>query len=253
MQIIILASGSAGNATLVKCGDNSILIDAGITLRDLTALFKKYGQPSAVFCSHSHSDHIKSCGALGRKFKMPIYLHSATYEKKQKIFNNCPVHFIDPGIKNPVKLFNDRLEISSFSTQHDCEASLGFIVKDLQENKKICYLTDTGSFTKLMYEAAKDCDGYLLETDYDDEELEKTAEYDDILKDRIRSDFGHLSNKQAINFCKRLDFTKLKFISFIHLSKVTNSHEIVQGLIDSNFPNHKEKFFIEPIEQKLEI
>lgn len=198
-------------------------------------------------------DHIKSSGAVGRKIKIPIYLHSANYEKKQKIFNNVAVRFIDPGIKEPIKLFDDELQITPFSTQHDCEACVGYIIEDLTTNKKLCYLTDTGSFTRLMYERTKDCDAYIIETDYDDEMLEKTSEYDDLLKDRICSDFGHLSNTQVIKFLSGLDMDKVQFVSLVHLSKVTNAPTRVRELFDEAFPDHKAKIFIEPINIKLEI
>ncbi len=253
MNIYVLASGSSGNGTLIEHNGKFLMIDAGIALKEFMNLFQTLGTPEALFITHSHSDHIKSAGAIGRKIKIPIYLHSANYEKKQKIFNNVKVQFIDPGIKDPVKLFNDEIQISPFSTQHDCEACVGYIIEDLIANKKFCYLTDTGSFTRLMYDKTKDCDAYLIETDYDEELLEQTPEYDDLLKQRIRSDFGHLSNQQVIEFCKNLDLDKVQFITLVHLSKITNNHKRVRELFDEAFPLHKDKFFIEPLNKKLEI
>ncbi|MGV8131134.1 MAG: MBL fold metallo-hydrolase, partial [Candidatus Pacearchaeota archaeon] len=253
MNVYILASGSSGNGTLIEHNGKFIMVDAGIALKDFMALFKQHGEPEGLFITHSHSDHIKSAGAVGRKIKIPVYLHSANYEKKQKIFNNVKVQFIDPGIKPPTKLFNNELQITPFSTQHDCEACVGYIIEDLVAKKKLCYLTDTGSFTRLMYEMTKDCDAYIIETDYDDEFLNETVEYDDILKQRIRSDFGHLSNKQVIEFCKNLDLDKVQFICLVHLSKITNSSKRVYELFGEAFPDHIDKFIVEPINQKLEI
>lgn len=253
MKIHVLASGSSGNGTLIEHNGRFLMIDAGIALKEFMNLFKQAGTPEALFITHSHSDHIKSAGAIGRKIKIPVYLHSANYEKKQKNFNKVEVRFIDPGIKEPVKLFNDEIKVTPFSTQHDCEACVGFIVEDLIANKKFCYLTDTGSFTRLMYEMTKDCDAYIIETDYDDTMLDETLEYDDLLKDRIRSDFGHLSNNQVIEFCRTLDLDKVQFISLVHLSKITNSHARVTELFGAAFPMHKHKFYIEPLNQVLEI
>lgn len=253
MKAIILASGSSGNSTLIEHKGRFILLEAGITLKELVGCFKKYGTPEALFITHEHSDHVKSSGAVGRKFKIPVYLLSGCYEQKQKIFNNVKVQFIDPGIKESVKLFDDELEISSFSTQHDCRGgSVGFIITDLVANKKLCYLTDTGSFTRLMYERTKDCDAYILESDYDEELLEKTAEYDELLKQRIKSDFGHLSNAQVIDFCSRLDLNKIQFIALVHLSRVTNNHTKVKEMFDKAFPTYQ-NIFIEPLGQELKI
>lgn len=252
MIVTILASGSSGNGTLLEIQGSRILIDAGIPMRDFLKLFATSGVPDALLITHSHSDHIKSAGALARKLKIPVYLHSATYEKKQKIFNNCKVQFIDPGVKEPLILF-DKFKIEPFNTNHDVEACLGFRITDLTNDRILSYITDTGSFTRVMYEKTKNAHAYIIETDYDEVLLEKTAEYDDILKDRIRSDFGHLSNQQVIEFCKRLDLDKISFVGLIHLSKVTNSPELVTSMFTESFPEYKNTFIVEPLNNPLTV
>lgn len=251
MKVTVLASGSKGNGTLIENNGHKIMIDAGIAYKHFAKAFDKFGSPEALFISHSHGDHVKSAGTVSRELNIPVYLHSATYEKTQdKIFKNCKVYHIDPGIKDPVILFNNTLKITPFSTQHDCEACVGFVIEDLITNKKLCYLTDTGSFTKVMYNAILDCHAYIIETDYDEKMLED-SDYDQLLKDRIVSDFGHLSNQQVVELLNKLDMDKIKFVALVHLSENTNSPETVEKIFKENFPKHFDKILIEPINKTI--
>jgi phosphoribosyl 1,2-cyclic phosphodiesterase len=252
VKIRILASGSSGNATLIEIQGRRILIDAGIAKYLLLEAFEKYGRPEAVFITHSHGDHILSAGAMGRTLKIPIYMHPLTYSAKEDKLAGCNVQFTDPGVTPDIKLFDDKVTVKPFSTQHDTTACIGFIITDEVEKKKLCFITDTGCFTRLMMHVTKDCHGYIMEADYDDDLLDKTAEYDDVLKDRIRSDFGHLSNAQVMNYCKTLDFDKTtKFVIFGHLSEKTNSPETIKNHINNFFPKHADKFLIQPFDEEI--
>lgn len=254
MKIRILASGSDGNATLIETPVGKILIDAGIPLYKLMEFFEQYGKPDVVLITHSHGDHIKSAGALGRKLKVPIYMHPLTYKEKQENFNKCDVKFLNPGITPDLQLFGDTITVKPFNTQHDTAACIGFVIQETgEQGKKLCFITDTGCFTRLMKHATEGCDGYIIETDYDEEELEKTAVYDDALKDRIRSDFGHLSNQQAIEYCQSLDLSKTEFVILIHLSKNTNSPELARKRFEEVFPNEINKFLIEPFNLEITL
>lgn len=246
MQITILASGSKGNGTLIETERGNILIDAGIAYKHFSESFEKYGSPNVLFITHSHGDHIQSAGTIGRRLSIPVYLHSATYQKTQSKFEQCDVKFVDPGVEKPVKLFNDTIQVTAFSTQHDCEACVGYIIEDLINHKKLCYITDTGSFTKVMYQAISGCDAYIIETDYDEQLLEE-SDYDQLLKDRISSDFGHLSNQQVIELLKTLPLKDLSFVALVHLSRNTNSPERVQELFSKAFPDEIHKIHIEPL------
>lgn len=252
MKINVLASGSKGNGTLVESNGHYLMIDAGIAYKHFTPMFEKYGTPEALFISHSHVDHIKSAGTVSKRLQIPVYLHSATYEKKQAIFNHCNVNFIDPGTRPPVTLFGN-LKVTPFSTQHDAEACVGFVIEDLTSNKKLCYLTDTGSFTKVMYNAILDCDAYVIETDYDEQMLQEYEDYTQELKDRISSDFGHLSNQQVVKFLNLRKLDNVTFVALVHLSRNSNSPERVKEIFEKDFKQHMSKIYIEPLNQTLEL
>ena len=187
-------------------------------------------------------DHSNGAGIIARKFGCPIYIPEKSFEKKAGLFNDCLVNYANGGDTIMV----EHLEIKTFNTRHDSEACIGFVITDTLTKQKIGYLTDTGSITRLIKESLRDCDAYMIEADYDEDGLEKCAEYDDILKERIKSDFGHLSNTQALAFVEEhINLDKTQWILFGHLSERTNSPDILRGHIERKFPKrHWDKFHV---------
>ena len=196
-------------------------------------------------------DHIQGAGVTARKLKCPVYIAEKCFEKKAYLFDKTPVNYIIGG--DVVKVGN--FSIKAFSTRHDSEECLGFVITEKDTNKKLAFLTDTGSITKLMREVMRDCDAYMIEADYDEEGLEKNAEYDDILKQRIRSDFGHLSNTQALEYISNnVDLNKTQWILFSHMSENTNSPEILEKQAQFKLPEiHWGKIHIAKNITKLNI
>lgn len=247
MQIKTLFTGSSGNCTLIKNDTTQILIEAGVPFVKVDEKLENKSI-DAIFISHEHGDHIKCAGVLGRKFNCPIYLPEMCYEKKQDLFKNCNIHFINGGDTIDIKDFSLKI----FSTRHDAVASVDFTITDKLSNKKFGYLTDTGAYTKLIRDELQGCDAYLLECDYDEEELDK-CDYEDELKARIMSPWGHLSNQKTLDFVKEtMDMEKVGGILLAHLSQKSNSPEIVRKRISERFEQRfLDKFIIAPAEINL--
>ena len=228
MYIHSLYSSSSGNCTRVYNDTTSILLDCGVSKK---RIFTNGDFPiDAIFCSHEHSDHVAGAGVLCRKLKVPIYIHKKSYEPlTEKIFKKCEdyINEFEGGQAITIKDFR----ISAFSTRHDSKnGGMGYIVKELSTGKYFGYLTDTGSFTKLMKETLQGCDAYFIEAAHDT--------YDDILKDRIMSPFGHLSNEQTMQFIDDVvkeNFDKTQWIIFGHLSERTNTPELVKTAFYTKF------------------
>ena len=247
MKINILASSSEGNSTHIYTENTSILIDAGISAKKIielagTATF------DAVFVSHEHSDHVQGLGALGRKTGLKIYIHEPVFNKIKNNLKNCDVELWPIG--GTAKI-ND-LEVISFSSRHDSAYSCGFII---QENtKKLAYLTDTGSWTKLMAKHMINCSGYIIEADYDYDSLMAYEEYDDYLKERISSDWGHLGNNQTVALIKHLKIKDPAFVVFAHISPRTNTPDLVLKSAFEAFPSwDKNIFYTAPTKKILEL
>jgi phosphoribosyl 1,2-cyclic phosphodiesterase len=270
MKINNLASSSSGNCTHISTDTASILIDTGGPALSMKKIFAALGHQNidAVFITHEHGDHMGVAGPLGRKLKIPLYMHRDSYERyehnewfekfaydkkadvngRKPKFVDCNVKYLDPSAEYTV----GDLIIKPFSTPHDSVYSVGYVVTDTTTNKKLGYLTDCGSFTKVMYDALKDCDAYMIEADYDEQGLEDYDGYDDLHKDRLRSSLGHLSNAQTLEFLESLGIDTAEFVMFCHLSPRTNSPEVLLKMAGEVFPEYG-KFLIAPNDEVLEL
>lgn len=245
MEIISIGSSSSGNSTLVYNNTAALLIDSGVPVKQVLERSKRKVF-DGLLISHEHGDHIKTAGALGRKTKTPIYISSRTAErwltKHAGDFDDCTLHdFTDTTV-----LTLGNMTIKGFSTKHDAAHSLGFVIEE--PGTKFCYLTDTGSVSKSMFETIKDCDSFFIECDYDEELMKAYEDYGQDLKDRITSNFGHLSTQQMLELVEQLGVTRARKFIVGHLSSRTNNPEKVKERIAAKFPNNLDKFIIAPFD-----
>ena len=250
MKLLPIGSSSSGNSTMIYNDDTHILIDCGVSMK---AVLAKTGRKEfdALFISHEHGDHISGAGPLGRKTQVPIFINEIVYTAKQDLFDGCITRFIDETSSVTIGSFI----ITPFSTKHDAKHPLGFVVEEPATGTSLCYLTDTGNISKTMREATKNCNVFFLECDYDDQLILDYDGYDQLLKDRIMSNFGHLSNRQALEFIQTFNLDNIKAVIFGHISPRTNSPEKVMERVDEfeKLANVKEKIFIAPFEHPLDL
>jgi len=249
MKIHPIFSSSFGNCCVVYTDTTKILLDVGVSWKKATAA-AHITDLDAIFCSHAHGDHISGAGIAGRKTGKTIYLPKETFEKKAELFTKCSVEYITGG---DVTIVGD-LSILSVSTRHDTKNSLAFIVTEISSGKKFGLLTDTGSISKVMRSKFSDCNGYLIEADYDPKLLKEFPDYDDYLKERIDSPWGHLSTHQAIEFIyENLDLENIDWILLGHISSNTNSPELVLEKMHNAFPDYEKKFTCAPTSSPMEL
>lgn len=246
MKIRSLFSSSSGNSCQIKSNSSHILIDAGVSFKRLSEQADEdLLDLDALFITHDHGDHVGGAGVLGRKTNAPIYIHEKSYKAREKLFKNCDIRFLEVG---RTYVIGD-LEILAFSNKHDAQYCVSFIVTDTISKKKFGYTTDTGMFTPLMKNYLKGCDGYLIEANYDVQMMTDYEDYDQIHKDRVMSDLGHLSNDQWSDYIEsELDLDTIEFLLIGHMSPRTNSEEIINGIIQEKFQKHADKFIFAPNE-----
>ena len=243
-------SSSAGNACRIFNKNTTILIDAGVSFKKLEKAAGAGFRPDALFITHEHSDHTSGAGIANRKTKCPIYMPQASYMEKQAIFKDYQPEFLVGGDEIAIGDF----KIKAFSTRHDSKACVGYTITEIPTGKKFGYVTDSGSYSKLMAVALEGSDAYLLEADYDERLLDEYEEYPDVHKNRIRSPWGHLSNTQTLEFIKTsVDLEKTQWILLGHLSPRTNTPETLLTQVSNQFPKYLDKFKIAPTPAALEI
>jgi len=227
LYISSLNSGSNGNCYYVGNEQDAILIDAGISCREIEKRMKnlelKMDRIKAVFISHEHSDHIKGLTVLSRKYNLPVYINNATRKEARLKLNRSLVH--DFEHEKAIKI--GTLFITAFSKNHDAVDPYSFTVSD---NKiTIGVFTDIGCSCNNLVRHFKECTAAFLESNYDEEMLEN-GNYPYLLKKRIRGGKGHLSNKQALDLFLEHKSSKMTHLLLSHLSKNNNRPEIVKKL-----------------------
>ncbi len=224
MKIDILASGSSGNCIALTVDDKTLLIDAGIAKTKIEKALMNVGirpdQVEAIFVTHAHNDHVKGL-PLANKYQIPVY---AT-EGEWKLINN-----VDDDLKRYVFKEDNRYEshlfdmgemaVIPFAVHHDSYEPVGY--KVLLGDKQVSVCLDTGHVDKDMFDAMKDSDVYIIESNHEPKMVEASSGYPYSVKVRILSDIGHLSNQQTASALSKLVRGKGEQIYLVHLSDKNN-------------------------------
>jgi phosphoribosyl 1,2-cyclic phosphodiesterase len=234
--ITSLNSGSNGNCYYIGNDTEAVLVDAGISCREIERRMKRLGllmaKIKAVFISHEHSDHIKGLPVLVKKYRLPVYITPMTMRSgglnfEENLLKNFIAH-------EPVSIGG--LSVTAFPKFHDACDPYSFIVSD--DNICIGVFTDIGAPCVHLKKYFQKCHAAFLEANYDEKMLEK-GNYPIYLKNRIRGGKGHLSNKQAVELFVTYKPDFMSHLLLSHLSKNNNSPELVQELFDAHAENVK--------------
>ncbi|HLE25725.1 MAG TPA: MBL fold metallo-hydrolase [Thermodesulfobacteriota bacterium] len=214
MKIRTLASGSSGNSLFVETRRTKILVDAGLSHRQLTDRLKKMGvlmsDIDAVLITHEHTDHVAAIPQI----KAPVYVSSSTVSLwKDKVKD---LKEFEPGSQF---FLNDAL-ITPFPVPHDALDPVGFTIET--DHKKLGIVTDIGSVTALVRERLRGSNALIIEFNYDEGML-LYGSYPWDLKQRIKSRLGHLSNEDAAELLQSLIHEELRYVILAHLSEVNNT------------------------------
>ena len=220
MKIKVLASGSKGNSTLIRTEKINLLIDCGITYQYLCNELEDTGimpkDLDAILITHTHSDHIKGLTALVKKTNIKVYiLEEMLDEIKTKVPYERINYYTDP-------LYLEDLKIELIRISHDVEG-VGFIIEN--NNRNIVYITDTGYINRKYLPLMKNKNLYVIESNHDEEMLME-GPYPYILKQRVISDHGHLSNTTTANYLSQIVGDRTERIILAHISENNNTPEL---------------------------
>ncbi|MFQ5450982.1 MAG: MBL fold metallo-hydrolase [Nitrospinaceae bacterium] len=224
MQFSVLSSGSKGNSLYVEANGTKILLDAGLSAKHLTARLASIGrQPGdldAVFLTHEHSDHVRGVGPLVRKHNLPLFSTEGTYKRIRHAAGRIPA-WTPIRAEEPVTLGG--LVLEPYSTPHDAEESVAFVIR--HGPIKLGHVTDLGCVTPRVKEKLAKSDALLLEANHDIQMLE-AGPYPWPLKQRIKSELGHLSNEACGDLLAAVAHSRLRLVVLMHLSETNNHPDI---------------------------
>ena len=194
MKVKVLASGSKGNSTLIRTDKINILIDMGVTYQYLCNELDKINlEPrnlDAILITHTHSDHVKGLASLVKKTNIKVYIIE---EMLPELANKIP--------KENLFIYSNKLELNDLTIKtvrisHDVEG-VGFIIEN--NNKSLVYITDTGYINEKNLKQLVNKNTYIVESNHDEKMLME-GPYPYILKQRVISDKGHLSNNMIAEY-----------------------------------------------------
>jgi phosphoribosyl 1,2-cyclic phosphodiesterase len=219
-----LASGSSGNCFYIEVGDNSYLIDAGLSAKYICQRLNSIGKNilsiKGIFITHEHTDHICGLKTLLKRFNIPIYLTKGTYDS---CFNmNIDKKFVNI-IKPNKEFFLDDSIIFPFLKSHDAKEPVGYSF--IYNNEKISFITDLGYATDIVKEQISSSSILFLESNYDNHML-INGRYPYYLKERIKGKKGHLSNYDASVAVIENATSKLKYVVLSHISLNNNTCDL---------------------------
>ncbi len=232
-----LNSGSNGNCYYVGNEKEAVLIDAGISCREIEKRMRNLNLNielvKALFISHEHIDHIRGVVVLARKYQLPVYITPDTLRHSQLFLEKDLLCIFNAN--EPVSIGN--LSVIPFAKFHDGIDPYSFLVEG--NGVRVGVITDIGIACKQVVHYFKQCHACFLETNYDEQMLESGG-YPIHLKNRIRGDKGHLSNLQALQLFLDHKPAYMSHLFLSHLSKNNNCPELVLNL----FENHAVKIKI---------
>ncbi len=224
-----LASGSSGNATLVRAGRISFLIDVGLPMRKLSAALQKQGLTpadlSGIVITHEHSDHIQSAHAVSKRHGVPLIASERTLAAFYRRKTQTPHQILPVGDCWAV----GDLQIETFPIPHDAADPVGVNIIHVPTKQKASHLTDFGHVTETIRRAIRGANLLVLEANHDVYRLQGGG-YPGHLKARILSDTGHLSNEAAAHLlCEHALAHGPHTVWLAHLSKENNTPKLALG------------------------
>lgn len=229
-KVAMLASGSKGNAALISTDKQNFLVDIGISCRMLNSKLKNLGMEikdlDGIFLTHEHTDHVKGLETFCKNYQIPVYSSEKTWQAV--LMRNKNIERRNCRIIKGSMLCGD-VKINSFNISHDAVDPHGYSFS--YQKSKCTYVTDTGFVTEAVKAEAQDADTLILEANHDIAML-KNGIYPELLKKRILSTRGHLSNDSAGWFLASLQKLPEQII-LAHLSHENNLPSIALQTVEN--------------------
>lgn len=222
VRVCVLGSGSSGNCTWIECGEDAILIDAGLSARRTLRTLHECGLDErkirAVCITHEHTDHTTGAARLHALLGVPFYANTRTARAVKNVPAECWKCFVtgNPFAVGPFSIY-------PFALPHDAYEPVGYRISC--GGVRIGIATDLGMATTLVRGMLRGCRLLVLESNHDEEML-RDSDRRWSLKQRILGNQGHLSNRMAAALASEVAGDTLETLVLAHLSESCNREDL---------------------------
>lgn len=233
--LTILGSGSSGNCAYIETEATRLLIDAGISAKQIeermASIGKSPSQLHGILITHEHNDHIQGLRVLATRYRIPVYANSQTRLAIIENFEATSSHnsinwkIFETGQRFPVGDF----DAEPFSIPHDACEPVGFLLH--HADRCVGFFTDLGHATQLVLDKARRVHILILETNYDERLLQDDHNRPWSVKQRISGRHGHLSNEAAAKLLGEIINKELLHVYLAHLSQECNQPKLAEAVI----------------------
>ena len=243
MRFALLGSGSSGNALLVAGESAKILIDNGLSYRQLVLRCEAVGECldglAGVFVTHEHGDHVNGVGILARKLDVPVFMTRGTHAHLPRSIGRLPrVEVFDAGETLEMAGF----ALASFSVTHDAADPVCYVVRD-SAGRQLGMATDLGQANALVRKRLAGSHALVLESNYCPRMLRDSI-YPASIRQRIHSAHGHLSNAEMNGLLADLFHAELGLVVLVHVSQENNTEELARKMAAQVLANHRAELHV---------
>jgi phosphoribosyl 1,2-cyclic phosphodiesterase len=235
MKLTVLGSGSTGNAVLIVAGNTRVLVDAGLSAKEIVRRLALVGEDvhslDAVLVTHEHCDHSGGLRVLLRSVDCPVYISAKTldaYVSERANVSNEEPRRRSSALRDRVEQIESsrdfrigEIDFHPFTIPHDAVDNFGFTAT--HQGVKIATLMDFGHITTLVSERLRGCAAIVMESNHSRDMLKACDSYPWELKQRILSRLGHLSNEDVADWLKDGFDGCARYIVLAHLSQRANN------------------------------
>jgi phosphoribosyl 1,2-cyclic phosphodiesterase len=248
MKFTVLGSGSTGNAILISTEKTNVLVDAGLSAREIVRRLRDVGvnpeSLDAILITHEHGDHIGGLRALLSIVKCPVYISGETEEAYYMTRSRREQNGTSEAsqrrdatrgrtvpIESNVEFRIGDLDFEPFSVPHDAVDNFGFVMR--HDGVKAASLTDFGHISAVMKEKLRGCDAIIMESNHSIDMLRMCQQYPWSLKQRIMSRHGHLSNEDLYNWLLKDFDGSAQYLVLAHLSQRANEPNLARIMAET--------------------
>jgi len=233
LRVSILASGSSGNITLLETERTRLLVDCGLgkreTLARLAACELHVQQLDGILITHEHSDHCNGLPQMLGLYKAPLYVTEPTLDALKRVLPDR----LEKRLRGVETVHSGQhfsvgdIDVHAFAIPHDAADPVGFTFR--AAGAKMAIVTDLGYMPELVKVHLRDSDCLVLESNHDLEML-KVGPYPWVVKQRVLSRTGHLSNHAVSKYLADPEGFdgRARYLVLAHISQENNNPDVVR-------------------------